>query len=116
MSMKYTDLHYGQIPTLYQALKSELSKSGTAAIFSLLRCFTYDVDSNDYMIQVLLTANYLERISCLVYKSSDGKYKNYPRINTKKPSLRVMRKLLMKFTIEYKNIEFRRPKRNGFIK
>lgn len=74
MSMKYTDLHYGQIPTLYQALKSELSKSGTAAIFSLLRCFTCDVDSNDYMIQVLLTANYLERISCLVYKSSDGKF------------------------------------------
>lgn len=40
MSMKYTDLHYGQIPTLYQALKSELSKDGTAAIISLLRCFT----------------------------------------------------------------------------
>ena len=39
--MKYTDLHYGQIPTLYQALKSELSKSGTAAIISLLRCFAY---------------------------------------------------------------------------
>lgn len=75
MSMKYTDLHYGQIPTLYQALKSELSKSGTAAIFSLMRCFTYDVDSNDYMIQVFLTANYLERISCLVYKGKDRKYK-----------------------------------------
>lgn len=75
MSMKYTDLHYGQIPTLYKALRDELSKSGTSAIFSLLRCFTYDVDSNDYMIQVFLTANYLERISCLVYKGSDGKYK-----------------------------------------
>lgn len=84
MSMKYTDLHYGQIPTLYQALKSELSKSGTAAFFSLLRCFTYDVDSNDYMIQVLLTANYLERISCLVYKSSDGKYKKLSENKYKK--------------------------------
>ena len=84
MSMKYTDLHYGQIPTLYQALKSELSKSGTAAIFSLLRCFTYDVDSNDYMIQVLLTANYLERISCLVYKSSGGKYKKLSENKYKK--------------------------------
>lgn len=84
MSMKYTDLHYGQIPTLYQALKNELSKSGTAAIFSLLRCFTYDVDSNDYMIQVLLTANYLERISCLVYKSSDGKYKKLSENKYKK--------------------------------
>ena len=84
MSMKYTDLHYGQIPTLYQALKSELSKSGTAAIFSLLRCFTYDVDSNDYMIQVLLTANYLERISWLVYKSSDGKYKKLSENKYKK--------------------------------
>ena len=84
MSMKYTDLHYGQIPTLYQALKSELSKSGTAAIFSLLRCFTYDVDSNDYMIQVLLTANYLERISCLVYKSSDGEYKKLSENKYKK--------------------------------
>ena len=84
MSMKYTDLHYGQIPTLYQALKSEVSKSGTAAIFSLLRCFTYDVDSNDYMIQVLLTANYLERISCLVYKSSDGKYKKLSENKYKK--------------------------------
>ena len=84
MSMKYTDLHYGQIPTLYQALKSELSKSGTAAIFSLLRCFTYDVDSNDYMIQVLLTANDLERISCLVYKSSDRKYKKLSENKYKK--------------------------------
>ena len=84
MSMKYTDLHYGQIPTLYQALKSELSKSGTAAIFSLLRCFTYDVNSNDYMIQVLLTANDLERISCLVYKSSDRKYKKLSENKYKK--------------------------------
>ena len=84
MSMKYTDLHYGQIPTLYQALKSELSISGTAAFFSLLRCFTYNVDSNDYMIQVLLTANYLERISCLVYKSNDGKYKKLSENKYKK--------------------------------
>ncbi len=84
MSMKYTDLHYGQIPTLYQALKSELSKSGTAAIFSLLRCFTYDVDSNDYMIQVFLTANYLERISCLVYKGKDRKYKKLSENKYKK--------------------------------
>ena len=84
MSMKYTDLHYGQIPTLYQALKSELSKSGTAAFFSLLRCFTYDVDSNDYMIQVLLTANYLERISCLVYKGKDGEYKKLSENKYKK--------------------------------
>ena len=84
MSMKYTDLHYGQVPTLYQALKNEVSKSGTAAIFSLLRCFTYDVDSNDYMIHVLLTANYLERISCLVYKSSDGEYKKLSENKYKK--------------------------------
>ena len=33
MRTKYTDLHYGQVPTLYQALKNELSKSGTAAFF-----------------------------------------------------------------------------------
>ena len=71
MSMKYTDLHYGQIPTLYQALKSELSKSGTAAIFSLLRCFTYDVDSNDYMIQVLLTANYKEVLLWITTQNYD---------------------------------------------
>lgn len=37
MSMKYTDLHYGQIPTLYKTIRAELSKSGTSAIFSLLR-------------------------------------------------------------------------------
>lgn len=84
MSMKYTDLHYGQIPTLYQAIKSELSKSGTAAIFSLLRCFTYDVGGDDYMIQVFLTANYLERISYLVYKSNDGKYKKLSENKYKK--------------------------------
>ena len=71
MNMKYTDLHYGQIPTLYQALKSELSKSGTAAIFSLLRCFTYDVDSNDYMIQVLLTANYKEVLLWITTQNYD---------------------------------------------
>ena len=84
MSMKYTDLHYGQMPTLYQAIKDELWKSGTAAILSLLRCFTYDVDSNDYMIQVLLTANYLERISCLVYKGKDRKYKKLSENKYKK--------------------------------
>lgn len=84
MRTKYTDLHYGQVPTLYQALKNEVSKSGTAAIFSLLRCFTYDVDSNDYMIQVLVTASYLERISCLVYKGSDGAYKKLPAEKYKK--------------------------------
>ena len=71
MNMKYTDLHYGQIPTLYQAPKSELSKSGTAAIFSLLRCFTYDVDSNDYMIQVLLTANYKEVLLWITTQNYD---------------------------------------------
>ena len=75
MGMKYTDLHYVQIPTLYKTIRAELSKSGTSAIFSLLRCFTYDVGSNDYMIQVFLTANYLERISCLVYTGAAGKFK-----------------------------------------
>ena len=75
MRKKYADLHYGQIPTLYQSLKNEVWKSGTAAIFSLLKCFAYDVDSSDYMIQVLVTAGYLERISCLVYKGADGNYK-----------------------------------------
>ena len=84
MSMKYTDLHYGQIPTLYNTIRAELSKSGTSAIFSLLRCFTYDVGSNDYMIQVFLTANYLERISCLVYKGADGKFKKLSEKKYKK--------------------------------
>ena len=65
MRTKYTDLHYGQIPTLYQALKNEVWKSGTAAISSLLRCFTYDVDSNDY-------------------KGSDGAYKKLPAEKYKK--------------------------------
>ena len=36
------------------------------------------------MIQVLLTANYLERISCLVYKSSGGKYKKLSENKYKK--------------------------------
>ena len=84
MRTKYTDLHYGQVPTLYQALKNEVWKSGTAAIFSLLKCFAYDVDSDDYMIQVLVTAGYLERISCLVYKGSDGAYKKLPAEKYKK--------------------------------
>lgn len=84
MSKKYTDLHYGQIPTIYQAIKDELWKSGTDAILSLLRCFIYDVDSNDYMIQVFLTANYLERISCLVYKGKDGEYKKLSENKYKK--------------------------------
>lgn len=84
MSKKYTDLHYGQIPTIYQAIKDELWKSGTAAILSLLRCFIYDVDSNDYMIQVLLTANYLERISCLVYKGKGGEDKKLSENKYKK--------------------------------
>ena len=36
MGMKYTDLHYGQIPTLYKTIRAELSKSGTSAIFHCL--------------------------------------------------------------------------------
>ena len=36
------------------------------------------------MIQVLLTANYLERISCLVYKGADGNYKKLSAAKYKK--------------------------------
>ena len=82
--MKYADLHYGQIPTLYKAIKDEVLKSGTLAIFSLLRCFTYDVDSNDYIIRMIVTANYLERISCLIYRGRDGKYKKLSEKENKK--------------------------------
>lgn len=82
MRKKYTDLHYGQIPTLKKAIRDELSQSGIAAIYSLMRCFTYDMDSIDYMIQVLVTANYLERISCLVYKGADGVYRKLPTQKT----------------------------------
>ena len=114
MRTKYTDLHYGQVPTLYQALKNEVWKSGTAAIFSLLKCFAYDVDSDDYMIQVLVTAGYLERISCLVYKGSDGAYKKLPAEKYKKDIF--ARNFLRKFTKEYRHTEFRQPKQNGFIK
>ena len=78
MRKKYTDLHYGQIPTLKKAIRDELSQSGIAAIYSLMRCFTYDMDSIDYMIQVLVTANYLERMSCLVYRGADGVYRKLP--------------------------------------
>ena len=35
--MKYSDLHYGQIPTSYKAVKSEALNSGVHAIFSLLK-------------------------------------------------------------------------------
>lgn len=84
ISMKYTDLHYGQIPTTYRTIKEELYKNGSSAIFSLLKCFVYDVGSNGYMIRIIVTANYLERISCLVYKSSDGKYKKLPEHKYKK--------------------------------
>lgn len=78
MRKKYADLHNGQIPTLKKAIRDELSQSGIAAIYSLMRCFTYDMDSIDYMIQVLVTANYLKRISCLVYKGADGVYRKLP--------------------------------------
>ena len=48
--MKYSDLHYGQIPTSYKAVKSEALNSGVHAIFSLLKCFAYTIDSGDYML------------------------------------------------------------------
>lgn len=35
MSMKYTDLHYGQIPTLYQASKVNYQK---VALLQFSRC------------------------------------------------------------------------------
>lgn len=75
--MKYSDLHYGQIPTSYKAVKSEALNSGVHAIFSLLKCFTYTIASTDYVAQVLVTASYFEHISRLVYKSG-GKYKKLP--------------------------------------
>ena len=76
--MKCSDLHYGQIPTSYKAVKSEALNSGVHAIFSLLKCFAYTIDSGDYMTQVFVTANYFEHISRLVYKSDGEKYKKLP--------------------------------------
>lgn len=73
--MKYTDLHIRQIPTTYKAIKVELFYSGSSAILSLMRCFSYETGSDKYINQVLVTANLLERISCLVYKGKDGRYK-----------------------------------------
>lgn len=82
--MKYTDLHYGQIPTTCGVIETELLKSGSAAIRSLLRCFSYGIASNKYINQLIVTAAYFERISCLVYKNSDGKYKKLPKERYKK--------------------------------
>lgn len=95
-----------------KAIGDELSKSGTSAIYSLMRCFTYDMDSIDYMIQVLVTANYLERISCLVYKGADGVYRKLPTQKYKESILRVVRNSLKRFTVELRNTEFRRLKLN----
>ena len=60
------------------------------------------------MIQVLLTANYLERISCLVYKGADGNYKKLSAAQYKKGILRVMRNLIRKFTKEYRHTELQK--------
>ena len=68
--MRYSDLHYGQIPTSYKAVKAETFNSSIHAISSLLKCFAYAIDSSDYTIQVFVTANYFEHISRLVYKSN----------------------------------------------
>lgn len=76
--MKYEELHFGQIPTSYKAIKNELFITGLGSIRSLIKCFTYDADSNQYINQLVLTANYFERISCLVYKGNDGIYKKLP--------------------------------------
>ena len=81
--MKYADLHYGQIPTSYKAVKDELCKSGISAIHSLLKCFTCKTNSNRYINLVVLTAAYFERISCLVYKSG-GSYKKLSEKRYKK--------------------------------
>ena len=40
-----------------------------------MRCFGYKTGSDNYINQVLVTANLLERISCLVYKGKNGRYK-----------------------------------------
>lgn len=74
-TMKYTNLHIGQIPTTYKAIKFELFNIGSSAILSLMRCFGYKTGSDNYINQVLVTANLLERISCLVYKGKNGRYK-----------------------------------------
>lgn len=60
------------------------------------------------MIQVLLTANYLKRISCLVYKGADGNYKKLSAAKYKKAFLRVMRNLIRKFTKEYRHTELQK--------
>ena len=56
-------------------IKNELIKSGSSAILSLLKCFTSDINSTKYLNHVIITASCLERVSCLVYKNGDGRYK-----------------------------------------
>ena len=74
----YKELHPGQIPTMYKVIKSELLHTGMPTVYSLLKCFTYEIGSDQYINQVLVTANLLERVSCLVYKGKDGRYKKLP--------------------------------------
>ena len=73
--MKTNDLHPKQIPTLRKTIKEELIFSSFSTILSLLKCFTFEIDSDQYTNQVIVTADYFERISRLVYKGKNGQYR-----------------------------------------
>lgn len=67
--------HYGQIPTLMKAIKLEMWDKDLQIINSLIRCLLCPLDSAAYKNNLIIASSLLERISCLVYRGKDGKYR-----------------------------------------
>jgi len=53
---KSNNLHPRQIPTTYKALKTIMWQKGQTAVFSLLKSFSYDVGSNEFINLIIVAA------------------------------------------------------------
>ena len=77
-TLRYDYVHWGQIPTKKRVIKTALWHEGHEASRALLSALTSEQGSYVQKNNILIAAAYYERISCLIYRGSDGLYHKLP--------------------------------------
>lgn len=75
--MKAKELHPGQIPATCGTLRRELCMRGHTAVYALIHCVLNE-GTADYKNYLVVAAVCFERMSCLVYRDGDGRFKKPP--------------------------------------
>ena len=70
-------VHFRQIPTTRSGIENEIYDVEFTITNSLLRCFLYDIGSDEYMNHLMMVAMRLDTLSRMVYKAKNG-YKKLP--------------------------------------